>query len=305
MAWSPEQIPDQSGRTAVVTGANTGLGLRTTLHLARRGARVVLACRDAGRAASAVGRVRAEVPDADVEARDLDLSDLASVRDFAATWAGPLDLLVNNAGVMAVPPNLTADGFESQIGINHLGHFALTGLLLPALREAPSARVVAVSSVAHRSGRIHADTFTDLQGYRPWTAYSQSKLANLLMIRHLSARLVAGGETVLAAAAHPGVSTTELTRSLPRPVAVGADLAGAVIGVDDEHGAWPQLHAATMPDVVPDDYLGPRLMTRGATVRVGRATAARDDAVAAVLWARSEELTGVSYPDLAPHPGAP
>lgn len=304
MSWTPAQIPDLSGRVAVVTGANTGLGLATSLELARHGARVVMACRDAGRAADALSRVRTQVPDADVRVGSIDLGDLASVRRFAGSWSGPLDLLVNNAGVMAVPFGLTADGFETHIGVNHLGAFALTGLLLPALRASDTARVIAVSSLAHRGGRIDPGTFTGEGTYHRWGAYGQSKLANLLFTRHLSARLAAGGESIVAATAHPGISNTELTRHLPRPIAAAAPLGLAVIGSSGERGSWPQLYAATMPDVVADDFLGPRGATRGAPARAGRVKAARDDATAALLWSRSEELTGVVYPDLAPAPAA-
>lgn len=306
MSWTPQQIPDLSGLVALVTGANTGLGLRTSLELARHGATVTMTSRDPAKGAEALAAVRREVPRARVEAAALDVADLASVRALAGSWSGPLDLLVNNAGVMLVPFGLTADGFETHIGVNHLGPFALTGLLLPALRRSPAARVVAISSVGHRGAHLDVDSFTGEGRYRSWAAYGQSKLANLLFTRHLSARLVAGGESTLAVAAHPGISRTELTRHVSgRSALAAAVTTGAlrVVATSGERGAWPQLYAATMPDVAPGGYYGPSVAgTRGSVGRVKPSADARDDAVAAVLWERSEELTGVRYPDLAPAP---
>ncbi len=295
--WTPAAMPDQSGRTAVVTGASSGLGLHTALELARRGARVLLAVRDPARGEQALARVRREVPAAAAELLMLDLASLASVRAAAAEVAGrlpALDLLVDNAGVMAVPRSLTADGFELQLGTNHLGHFALTGLLLPTLLAAPAPRVVVVSSGAHRAGRI---AFDDLQGersYRRWGAYGQSKLANLLFARELQRR---AGSRLLVAAAHPGYAATNLQSGQGNVLLEAFMKVGnLLIAQSDAQGAWPSLYAATMPDVRPDDYWGPSLAeVRGVPKRVGRTDAAKDDVVASLLWKASEDLTGVRY----------
>ena len=264
----------------------------------RRGARVLLACRDPGRGGAALDRVRHEVPGAEVELVRLDLASLASVRDAAADVAGRLDrldLLVDNAGVMAVPRSLTADGFERQLGTNHLGHFALTGLVLPLLLAASAPRVVVVSSGAHRAGRI---AFDDLQGersYRRWGAYAQSKLANLLFAHELGRRSAA--TPLLVAAAHPGYAATELQRGQGSPLLEAAMRVGnLLVAQSDAAGAWPSLYAATMPDVRRGDYWGPALAeVRGTPKRVGRSAAAMDDAVAQRLWEVSEQLTGVTY----------
>jgi NAD(P)-dependent dehydrogenase (short-subunit alcohol dehydrogenase family) len=300
--WTPAQMPDQSGRTVVVTGANSGLGLHTTMELARRGAHVVMACRDSTRGSMALEQVTEEVPQAYVETRPLDLADLASVRAFVAAWAGPLDLLVNNAGVMALPYRRTADGFEMQLGTNHLGHFALTGLLLPSLLESPAPRVVTVSSWGHRGGRIR---FDDLQGerrYGRWAAYAQSKLANLLFAAQLQRRADASGTKLLSVAAHPGSSHTNLQSV--GPSMSGRKLRGAltgwsveVFGQPVERAVWPMLYAATMPDVRGGEYFGPDgfLQQRGYPKRVGRSSQADDRESARQLWDVSERLTGVTY----------
>ncbi|NYV77932.1 oxidoreductase, partial [Streptomyces sp. UH6] len=210
--WTASQIPDQTGRVAVVTGANGGLGLVTALELARRGAEVVLACRDVAKGREAADGIEAVVPAARVDVARLDLADLASVRAFAEDLPyGRLDLLVNNAGVMALPHRTTADGFETQFGVNHLGHFALTGLLLPRLLATPGARVVTVSSFLHALANIDARDLNAERGYHRWTAYARSKTANLLFTHELARRLAAAGADVTAAAAHPGYSATNLT----------------------------------------------------------------------------------------------
>src|SRR5437763_8838280 len=217
--WNERDIPDQGGRTAIVTGANSGLGLATARALARAGARVVLACRSGDRGAAALQQILDAVPQANAELSLLDLGDLSSVRDFTGRFAGGhdgLDLLINNAGIMATPRRLTADGFESQLGTNHLGHFALTGLLLPRLNSRPAPRVVTVSSVAHRIGRIR---FDDLQGerrYGRWSAYGQSKPANLLFAVELERRAATAGLALRSMAAHPGYSATNLQTSGPQ-----------------------------------------------------------------------------------------
>lgn len=215
--WSAKAVPDQSGRVAVVTGANSGIGYVTARELARRGARVLLACRSEARGAEAGERLIAEVPGAEVQFARLDLGDLSSVREFAATYPyDGLDLLINNAGVMALPYGTTADGFETQFGTNHLGHFALTGLLLPTLLETPAARVVTVSSTAHALANIDIDDLNSERRYRRWVAYARSKTANLLFVHELARRLAAHGSDVVAAAAHPGYAATNLQTAGPK-----------------------------------------------------------------------------------------
>ncbi|MFJ1805081.1 MULTISPECIES: oxidoreductase [unclassified Streptomyces] len=304
--WSAHDIPDQSGRTAVVTGANSGLGYVTARELARKGARVVLACRSERRGREAVERLRGEVPHSEVELRSLDLGDLASVREFAhALPYERLDLLVNNAGVMALPYGTTADGFETQFGVNHLGHFALTGLLLPALLAAQDrpagARVVTVSSMAHLLGNIDPSDLNSERRYRRWTAYGRSKTANLLFTHELARRLTAAGADVVAAAAHPGYAATNLQTAGPRSEGRRVaerlmELGNRVFAQPAEAGALPALHAATAPGVRPDSFTGPSLaMWRGAPAPSRRASWTRDDRAGERLWAASEQLTGVSY----------
>jgi len=305
-SWTAGDIPDQTGRTALVTGANSGLGFATSAALAGKGARVLLACRSPERAEAALERLRTRVPGAAVELVALDLASLASVHqaaDDAAARTARLDLLVCNAGVMAVPRGHTADGFETQLGTNHLGHFALTGRLLPLLLAAPAPRVVVVSSGAHRAGRIAFDDLMGERSYGRWKAYGQSKLANLLFVRELAHRATAAGLPLVAAAAHPGYAATGLqsgqgARLLERLMQVG----NAVLAQSAEGGALPSLYAATAPDVRSGDYYGPALAElRGAPKQVGRSAAARDDAVARQLWQESERLTGVTY-DALPAP---
>ncbi|SES42468.1 NAD(P)-dependent dehydrogenase, short-chain alcohol dehydrogenase family [Streptomyces sp. yr375] len=312
--WSVDGIPDQRGRTAVVTGANSGLGYVTARELARKGARVVLGCRSEARGRDAVARLRGEVPGADVELGRLDLGDLASVREFADSlpYEG-LDLLVNNAGVMAMPYGTTVDGFETQFGVNHLGHFALTGLLLPALlaadQRAPverssGVRVVTVSSMAHLVGTIDPSDLNSERQYRRWTAYGRSKTANLLFTHELARRLAAAGSGVVAAAAHPGYAATNLQTAGPR--AAGRRVAerlmalgNRVIAQSAEAGALPALYAATAPGVRPDSFTGPSLANwRGAPAPSRRAPWTLDDRAGERLWADSERLTGVSYADV-------
>ncbi|MFH8799701.1 oxidoreductase [Streptomyces sp. NPDC017936] len=300
--WSTRDIPGQGGRTAVVTGANGGLGYVTARELARKGARVVLACRSETRGRAAVDRLLREVPDAEVELRALDLGDLSSVREFAAALPQErLDLLVNNAGVMALPYGTTADGFETQFGVNHLGHFALTGLLLPALLATPGARVVTVSSMAHLLGNIDLHDLGAERRYRRWVAYGRSKTANLLFTHELARRLAASGADVVAAAAHPGYADTDLQTAAPRAEGRrGAErlmeLGNRVFAQPAEAGALPALYAATAPGVAPDSFTGPsRAMWRGAPAPSWRAPWTRDDRAGELLWAASEQLTGVSY----------
>ncbi|MEJ8634883.1 oxidoreductase [Streptomyces sp. MS2.AVA.5] len=303
--WSISDIPDQHGRTAVVTGANSGIGLVTARELARKGARVVLACRSESRGREAESAIRADVPGADVEFRPLDLADLTSVRDFAASYPyDRLDLLINNAGVMALPHSVTADGFETQFGINHLGHFALTGLLLPKLLGTPGARVVSLSSFMHAMANIDIGDLNSERRYSPWTAYSRSKTANLLFVHELARRLSAAGSEVVAAAAHPGYANTNLQ-------AAGARMAGQktkerfmqtgnrIFAQSAASGALPTLYAATAPDVRPDSFTGPRILGwRGAPAPSWRLSWSTNDVAGERLWVASEQLTGVTYEGL-------
>ncbi|MFJ8802673.1 oxidoreductase [Streptomyces sp. NPDC102487] len=306
--WTAQDVPRQRGRTAVVTGANSGLGYVTARELARRGARVVLACRSAERGAEAGDRIVADVPGADVAFLRLDLGELDSVREFAATVSrtyGRLDLLVNNAGVMALPPGRTADGFETQFGVNHLGHFALTGLLHPLLADTPGARIVTVSSMVHALSNIDLDDLNnDRQPYRKWIAYARSKSANLLFTHELARRLSRAGSGVVAAASHPGYASTNLQTAGPRMEGRrGAErlmeLGNRVFAQSAEAGALPSLYAATAPDVAPDTFVGPSFaMWRGSPAPSWRAPWTRDDRAGELLWAASEELTGVTFEEL-------
>jgi NAD(P)-dependent dehydrogenase (short-subunit alcohol dehydrogenase family) len=305
--WSERDIPDLTGKRAVVTGATSGLGVETARSLAAHGASVVMTARDPDRGRSALRRVRDAVPDADVVVAPLDLADLDSVRSFAAGQP-PLDVLVNNAGVMALPTReVTLDGFERQVGTNHLGHFALTALLLPALLGRTGARVVTVSSIVHWTGVMTVDDLLSERRYDPWQAYARSKLANLLFVRELARRASEAQIDLVSVGAHPGYARTRLVANGP---AQGHPLLGAVfrgctplVGQSARSGALPQLRAATDPSVRGGDYLGPRVLGwRGRPVRSPQASASRDDAAAAALWAESERLTGVSYDLLAAIP---
>ncbi|MFJ9084898.1 oxidoreductase [Streptomyces sp. NPDC102384] len=303
--WSATDIPDQQGRTAVVTGANTGIGYVTARELARAGAHVVLACRSEQRGVAALERLASEVPGAQAEFARLDLGDLASVRAFAeAREDRPLDLLVNNAGVMALPYGRTADGFETQFGVNHLGHFALTGLLLPGLLAAPAPRVVSVSSGLHALANIDIADLNSERKYGRWVAYGRSKTANLLFVHELARQVEAAGAGLVAAAAHPGYAATELqARSAQMEGRKGMErffeIGNRFFGQPAEDGALPTLRAATAPDVRPDDFYGPRVMMwRGAPVKSWRASWTVNDAAGERLWAASEQLTGVDFKSL-------
>jgi NAD(P)-dependent dehydrogenase (short-subunit alcohol dehydrogenase family) len=289
-SWSTTDIPDMTGRTAIVTGANSGIGRAAAGALAGAGARVVLAVRDLDK-----GRAAAAAMPGETEVSRLDLASLASVREFAAGWDGAIDLLINNAGVMVPPLTRTAEGFELQFGTNHLGHFALTNLLL----EHVTGRVVTVSSSGHRMGSIDFDDLNwERKPYRAWRAYGQSKLANLLFASELQRRLTAAGSGVLATAAHPGYASTNLQFHSQRRL---FDLVGAVgnrlLAQDEEGGALPTLYAA-VADIPGDSFAGPGgfMEQRGAPKLVGRSSAARDTGVATRLWDVSEELTGVRFP---------
>ena len=289
--WTSSELTDQSGNTVIVTGANSGLGEVTARELARVGARVVLACRN-----TEAGEKAAAGMSGDVEVRALDLADLDSVRAFAERTTGPVDILINNAGVMATPHRTTAQGFEQQFGTNHLGHFALAGLLLDRLRESTAPRVTVLSSAAHRIGTINFDDLQSEQKYDRWKAYGQSKLANLMYAYEFARRAEAAGSPITVTAAHPGYAATKLqskTESfLDRVMAVG----NAVFAQSAEAGAWPTLYAATA-DIPSGSYVGPNgfMQQRGKATVVGSTKASRDEAVAARLWDVSEELTGVKY----------
>jgi NAD(P)-dependent dehydrogenase (short-subunit alcohol dehydrogenase family) len=294
--WSTADIPDQSGRRAIVTGANSGLGLIAARELARKGASVVLACRDMLKGEAALAQVRAAGGDAELAA--LDLGSLASVRRFASAQERAVDLLLCNAGVMAPPRSETADGFETQIGINHLGHFALTGLLLDRLKAAATPRVVSTSSNAHRMGRID---FDDLQGrrrYRRWRAYGQSKLANLLFMRELDRRAGAAGLPLTSVAAHPGYSATNLQFAAPPLLdRIVMRVSNVVLAQRADDGALPLLYAATVPALPGGSYAGPAGPGewRGSPQLVGMSKRAQDPETARRLWEVSESLTGVRY----------
>jgi len=304
--WTAADIPDQSGRRAIVTGANSGLGFETALALASHGAEVTLAVRDTAKGEAAAAQIRSRVPQASLEVRRLDLADLASIDDFAWLWreAHPegVDLLINNAGIMAIPRRETANGFEMQLGTNHLGHFALTGRLIDAMR--PDGRIVTVSSQAHRMGRMDFDDLMGERKYGAWRAYGQSKLANLLFMRGLAERLERAGSTVISAAAHPGYASTHLQAVGPEMRGQGwmnsiMGAANKVLAQSAAMGALPTLYAATFPAIRSGDYVGPDGFgeQRGHPKLVGMTASARDDEAADRLWSVSEDLTGVRYLD--------
>jgi NAD(P)-dependent dehydrogenase (short-subunit alcohol dehydrogenase family) len=295
--WTTGDMPDLQGRTAVVTGANAGLGFEIARVLAGHGAAVVLACRDTDKAEQSADRIRAVTPAADVTVIRLDLASLASVREAAASIrsARPrINLLINNAGVMMPPYSRTEDGFETQFGVNHLGHFALTGLLLDSLLTAPAARIVTVSSNGHRMGSIRFDDLAFERGYQRIRAYGQSKLANLMFSYELQGRLTAAGSHVMALAAHPGSASTELERYLPLWMRLVSVLVSHQSAAE---GALPVLRAATDPSARGGEYYGPagRRELTGSPVRVQSSARSRDADAQRRLWEVSENLTGVTY----------
>ncbi len=302
--WTTDDIPAQHGRTAVVTGATSGLGRVTARELARAGARVVLGVRDTDRGEAVAREIRSAARgDAHVEVERLDLADLGSVRAFADAVGerhDGLDLLVNNAGVMALPHRRTADGFEMQLGTNHLGHFALTGLLLARLLEAEAPRVVTVSSGAHRIGKMNFDDLHSERRYWRWGAYGQSKLANLLFMRELGRRAAEAGTHLVSVAAHPGYAATDLQTTGKRIDDLIMSVSNKVIAQSDAMGALPLLCAATA-DLESGAYVGPDGIgeQRGHPTLVGMTGRARDDDAARRLWDESERLTGVTY-DFSP-----
>jgi NAD(P)-dependent dehydrogenase (short-subunit alcohol dehydrogenase family) len=296
IAWTDNQIGRLNGRIVIVTGANTGLGLRTAEVMASKGAKVVLACRNADKAETAAKKIKASHPKALVEFLHLDLSSLASVRNFAADFSSShtkLHVLLNNAGVMIPPFSTTEEGLESQFGINHLGHFALTGLLLPVLRATPGARVVNVSSVAHRDGKLDLGNLRGEKGYKPFREYSQSKLANLLFTFELHRRLRAAGiANLLSVAAHPGMSQTEIMRHSKFML-----LFSPLVTQSIKKGAWPLLYAATHMDVNSANYIGPARFFEywGHPKKVGCSRQAKAEDAAIQLWEMSEELSDVRF----------
>jgi len=300
--WTAADIPDQRGRVAVVTGANSGLGLATARELARAGASVWLASRSEEKARRAMQSIRNLVPDADLTTSVLDLANLSSVRAFAESYVASgrsLDLLINNAGIMAAPRRLTKDGFESHFGTNHLGHFALTGRLLPALLKTPAPRVVTVSSTLHRRGTMN---FDDLQGerkYSRWGAYGQSKLANLMFCFELQRRATEAGSPLLSMAAHPGYAATNLQFAAPDRVYEKAYMwvGNKLFAQSADKGALPTLYAATFPGLPGGTYVGPDGPgeQRGHPKVVTAAGKAYDEQAWRQLWEVSEQLTGVHY----------
>jgi NAD(P)-dependent dehydrogenase (short-subunit alcohol dehydrogenase family) len=305
-AWTADDIPDLSGKTIVVTGGNSGIGYEAALEFARKRADVILACRDLGKARTAAAQITSSAPGAKVDVMELDLSNLASVRGFSDAFHlqhQALHVLCNHAGVMAIPYRQTADGFEMQFGTNHLGHFALTGLLLDRLLATEGARVVNVASGAHRFGSIRFDDLQWKNGYRKWRAYGQSKLANLLFTLELQRKVDAAGKKLLTVACHPGYAATNLQ-------AVGPKMSGSsimeylseagnrLLAQSAAMGALPTEYAAVAPDVKGGDYIGPDGMAElwGHPARVGRNAAAQDGAAASRLWEISEQLTKVHYP---------
>jgi NAD(P)-dependent dehydrogenase (short-subunit alcohol dehydrogenase family) len=295
--WTAADVPDQAGRMAVITGANSGIGFETARVLAEHGAAVILACRDAGQAKDAAARIAVTAPQAAVTVIRLDLASLASVREAADEIRAShdtLDLLINNAGLMVPPPGVTADGFELQIGTNHLGHFALTGLLLDRLLPVEGSRVVTVSSNSHRSGRIHLD---DLQSAGRVAGYSQSKLANLLFTYELQRRLAAADARTAALAAHPGTSSTELTKNMPAALQMANRAIGWTFTQSAQMGALPTLRAATDPAARGGEYYGPggRFELKGYPRRVQSSARSHDESTQRWLWQESERLTSVTY----------
>jgi len=304
MAWGTKDIPDLSGKTVLITGANSGLGLEAARMFAAKGAEVVLACRRPSAADEAVATIRAESPSAKLEVLELDLADLASVRKAAATFTAKhrrLDVLLNNAGIMAIPRRETKDGFEMQLGTNHLGHYALTGLLLDTLLATPGSRVVNVASGAHLIGRMNFDDLHGKKRYSKWGAYGQSKLSNLLFTLELSKRLASKGGSTIALAAHPGYASTNLQAVGPKmensSIAESFVTLGNAIFAQSAHaGALPLVRAAVDPDAKSNDYFGPAIGGfRGAPTHNGRSSRAKDGASAQRLWEASRTATGVAY----------
>jgi NAD(P)-dependent dehydrogenase (short-subunit alcohol dehydrogenase family) len=300
--WTAADVPDQSGRVAIVTGSNTGLGYETALVLASRGARVVMAVRDTAKGEAAAARLVGQIPRADVTVQPLDMGSLQSIRTTAAELKSAyprIDLLINNAGVMYPPKQVTKDGFELQFGTNHLGAFALTGLLLENMLPVEGSRVVAVASIAHRiQAGIHFDDLQWERGYNRVAAYGQSKLANLLFTYELNRRLAARDEPTIAVAAHPGISNTELMRHIPGSGLPGFSALAGLVTNSPAMGALATLRAATDPQARGAQYYGPDGIRelRGHPKLVESSRQSHDQDVQGRLWTVSEELTGITYP---------
>jgi NAD(P)-dependent dehydrogenase (short-subunit alcohol dehydrogenase family) len=302
--WTTADIPPQNGKLAVVTGANSGIGWHTALELARAGSEVILTARSESKGRDAVDRIRRQLPQAKVRAEILDLASLASVHSFAAkiNTEPKLDLLINNAGVMKVPRRqLTEDGFERQFGTNFLGHFALTGLLLPVLLRASAPRVTTISSIAATMGlkRINFDDLQWQHSYGPWIAYCQSKLADLMFALEFSRRCAAKNIPLLSNAAHPGIARTNLQAAgSGKPPGAVQQIANRIVSQDAFHGALPTLRAATEADAAPGSYYGPNgfLQLKGDPVLISIPKPTQDEAAARELWKIAESLTGVTFP---------
>lgn len=303
--WTTADIPSQVGKLAIITGSNSGIGFHAAKDLARAGATVILACRNGQKATAAKDKILAEIPQAQIEIGSLDVADLKSVHEFAKKFIASdrsLDILINNAGIMAVlDRRVSPDGFEMQFATNHLGHFALTGLLLPALLSTTGSRVVSVASLAHRTGTMY---FNDLQfekKYKPWAAYAQSKLSNILFALELDRRLKILSANVESLVVHPGLSDTQLGINGPgsknKFLSVVAKVVSPLICQSEEQGALPTLRAATDPAAKGGEYYGPRgfLEWGGSPVKVHCTSEASDREVAAKLWKMSEDLTQVRY----------
>ena len=294
--WSEEQVPDQSGRVAVITGANSGIGFETARVLAAKGATVIMACRNLDKAHPKADEIREQYPGAKVEVMHLDLDDLESVRTFAEAFKAKherLDLLINNAGIMIPPYGKTAQGFETQFGVNHLGHFALTGALLDRILDTEGSRIVNVSSMAHYFGKIDFSDLSSENAYNAQAAYGQSKLANLLFTYELQRRLDRAGEKALVVAAHPGWTETNLQKHSSAVMFLNKFFAQ-----DAQMGALPTLYAATESDVRGAEYYGPSgfLEMNGPPKKVKSNKRSHDENTAERLWNVSEDLTGVHYP---------
>lgn len=301
--WTPRELPPQQGRLAIVTGANSGIGYQTARYLARAGATVILACRSREKGEAARAKIVSSNPAANVEVRVLDVADLDSVRSFASEFLRenkPLDLLINNAGVMAIPERRTTpQGFEMQFGTNHLGHFALTGLLLPTLLRQPNSRVVTVASIAHKGGKLNFEDLNAERSYNPRGAYQQSKLANLVFGLEFDRRLRGRSMQTKSVIAHPGVAVTNIVSN-----GMGTGLKGRIVNVlmpfvaqSDDRGSWPLLYAATSPQAHGGGYYGPDGIAevKGTPVEVKPKPHALDPVAGQRLWEISEALTGVRY----------
>jgi len=301
--WTLNDIPDQQGRVVVVTGGNSGIGYEAALALAGKNAHVILTARSMDKGEAAVRSIREKYPQAKIEMMQLDLADLKSVRNFVQMFLAKynhLDILINNAGVMAIPKRKTVDGFEMQFGTNHLGHFALTGLLLPALKATPNGRIVTVSSGVHTSGDIHFDDLQWEKNYDRWGAYAQSKLANLLFAYELQRQLAVTGSSLISVGCHPGYAATNLQAAGPQMDGSAfrlwmMNLANAIFAQGQDMGALPTLYAAVAADVNGCDYIGPQGGMRGYPAKVMSNNKSYDEALAQRLWQVSEKLTGVVY----------